>query len=43
MKTILNEEQFNRFKELQKNREIGMKKKGLKKKKAILKNPNPLK
>jgi len=35
MKTILNEEQFNRFKELQKNREIGMKKKGLKKKKRF--------
>ena len=35
MKTILNEEQFNRFKELQKNRELGMRKKGLKKKKRF--------
>ena len=35
MKTILNEEQFNRFKELQKKREQGMRKKGLNKKKRF--------
>jgi hypothetical protein len=35
MKNILNQEQFNRFKELQKNRELEMRKKGLKKKKRF--------